>query len=170
MSSPAACSNLNTDALIREVFEKEYLFLVKVATRKLRNPELSRDAVQNAFIRAWQSRHQYKGTARAGTWITKILINECFGMMRKQACRTIGHEDPMDGLSVASTTPGPEELAYGSMRDRELLQAKRALPEILGNAIEVYLSGVKISHNGAYKSAKHRAQLVLRQSMRDKGY
>jgi DNA-directed RNA polymerase specialized sigma24 family protein len=95
MSSPAACSKLNTDALIRQVFEKEYLFLVKVATKKLRNPEFSPDAVRNAFIRAWQSRHQYKGTARARAWITKILINECFGMMRKQAFRAIGHEDQL---------------------------------------------------------------------------
>jgi RNA polymerase sigma factor (sigma-70 family) len=171
MSSPAIISNPNTDELIRDVFEKDYGFLINVATRKLRNPELSRDAVQDAFLRAWQARHQYKGTARARTWITKILINQCFGMMRRQACRTIGHEEPIDqGLNLVSTTPGPEEQHYGSMREREFLLAKRALPDILRNAIETYVSGVKITQNGAYKSAKHRAQIALRDSMRDKGY
>src|SRR5260370_39440253 len=99
MSSPAIISNANTDELIREVFEKDYVFLLKVATRKLRNSELSRDAVQGAFLRAWQARHQYKGAARARTWITKILINQCFGMMRRQACRTTRYEDPSDGLT-----------------------------------------------------------------------
>jgi RNA polymerase sigma factor (sigma-70 family) len=170
MNSPAGCPNPNADALIGEVFEKEYGFLLKVATRKLRNPEASRDAVQNAFVHAWQARHRYRGTAKARTWITKILINECFGMMRRQACRTAGYEDAIEGLSIVSTVPGPEEQHYNSMRDREFLLAKRALPEVLRNAIEVYLSDVKISHNSAYKSAKHRAQITLRQSMRDKGY
>jgi RNA polymerase sigma factor (sigma-70 family) len=170
MSSPAMISNPNTDELIREVFEKDYGFLLNVATRKLRNSELSRDAVQDAFLRAWQARHQYKGTARAQTWITKILINQCFGMMRRQACRTTGHEDPIDGLSLASATPGPEEQHYNSMRESEFLKARGALPEVLRNAIEAYMSGVKTNHNGAYKSAKHRAQVALRHSMRDKGY
>ena len=170
MSSPAMISNPNTDELIREVFEKDYGFLLNVATRKLRNSELSRDAVQDAFVRAWQARHQYKGTARARTWITKILINQCFGMMRRQACRTTGHEEPIDGLSLASATPGPEEQHYNSMRESEFLLARGALPKTLRNAIEAYMSGVTTNHNGAYKSAKHRAQIALRQSMRDKGY
>jgi RNA polymerase sigma factor (sigma-70 family) len=170
MTSPATISNPNTDELIREVFEKDYGFLLHVATRKLRNSELSRDAVQDAFLRAWQARHQYKGTARARTWITKILINQCFGMIRRQACRTTGHEDPIEGLSLASTTPGPEEQHYSSMREREFLLARRALPVTLRNAIESYVSDVKMTQTGAYKSAKHRAQIALRQSMRDRGY
>jgi hypothetical protein len=66
MSSPARalCSSPNTDALIREVIEKEYVFLLKVATKKLRNPEFSHDAVRDAFICAWQARHQYEGTGK----------------------------------------------------------------------------------------------------------
>jgi hypothetical protein len=57
-----------------------------------------------------------------------------------------------------------------SMREAEFLLAKRALPDILRDAIETYVSGVKISHNGACKPAKHRAQIAMRNSMRDKGY
>lgn len=170
MSNPAMITNPNPDELIREVFEKDYGFLIHVANRKLQNSELSRDAVQDAFLRAWQARHQYKGTARARSWITKILINQCFGMMRRQACRTAGHEGPIDGLSLASTTPGPEEQHYSSMRESEFQLARRALPETLRNAIEAYVSDVKVTQTGAYKSAKHRAQIALRQSMRDKGY
>lgn len=172
MSSPARalCSNPNTDALIREVFEKEYGFLLKVATKTLRNPEFSHDAVQNAFIRAWQARHQYNGTARARTWITRILINECFSMIRKRVRRTAGHEDPMEGLNLTSTTPSPEEQHYRTMRDRALLLATKALPVLLRDAIEMYLSEMEFRQTAAFKSAKHRAQIALRRSMCDKGY
>jgi hypothetical protein len=77
--------------------------------------------------------------------MTKILINECFGMIRKQACRTAGHEDSIEGLNLTSTTPSPEEQHYRTMRDRELLLATRALPVLLRNAIEMYISEVEIS-------------------------
>lgn len=170
MRSPAISSNCNTDELIREVFEKDYAFLLNIASRKLKDSELSRDAVQGAFLRAWQARHQYRGSARARTWVTRILINQCFGMMRRRACRTAGYEDPIENLSLASTIPDPEEQHYRSMRDREFLQAMRSLPETLRNALDAYLSGVGSTHHSARKSAKHRAQIALRQAMRDKGY
>ena len=40
------------------------------------------DAVQEALLRAWNKRHTLRNEAYFGTWLTRILINECKTLLR----------------------------------------------------------------------------------------
>lgn len=62
--------------------------LYRAARSILQNDADAEDAVQEAYMRAYQSFHQFHGDARLGTWLTRIVINECLERLRKQKRET----------------------------------------------------------------------------------
>ena len=75
-----------------------------------------RDAMQEAALKAWAKRYTLREEKYFATWLTRILINECYAMRRKQK-RFVPLEDieyvsapahdPMLSLALQSL---PEEL------------------------------------------------------------
>ena len=49
----------------------------------LGDPEDARDAVQDAFVKAFESRNKFRGESSLSTWITKILVNCCMTRLRR---------------------------------------------------------------------------------------
>jgi RNA polymerase sigma-70 factor, ECF subfamily len=56
--------------------------LLVVAGRILRNEEDARDAVQEAFLAAFKEIGNFKGQARLGTWLHRIVVNAALGRLR----------------------------------------------------------------------------------------
>jgi RNA polymerase sigma-70 factor (ECF subfamily) len=56
--------------------------LLLVARRILRNEEDANDAVQDAFLSAFKGISQFKGQARLGTWLHRIVVNAALGRLR----------------------------------------------------------------------------------------
>ena len=69
--------------------------LLAAARRLLRNEEYARDAVQSAFIRAFQSLSRFREESRLSTWLHRILINEALMKLRSRAR---GEEESIDPL------------------------------------------------------------------------
>jgi len=69
--------------------------LLAAARRLLRNEEDARDAVQSAFIRAFQSLSRFREESRLSTWLHRILVNEALMRLRSRAR---GEEESIDGL------------------------------------------------------------------------
>ena len=90
--------------------------LFRVAWAILYNEEDCRDAMQEAALKAWQHRAKLRSEAYFGTWVTRILINECHTIRRKRK-RLV----PLDMLPESSSPPP----------DPALGMALRALPEHL---------------------------------------
>jgi len=57
--------------------------LLLVARRILRNEEDANDAVQDAFLSAFKGISQFKGQARLGTWLHRIVVNAALGRLRR---------------------------------------------------------------------------------------
>lgn len=47
------------------------------------NMEMAKEWQQQTFIKVWQYRNTYRGTADVGTWIYRIAVNICLGDLRK---------------------------------------------------------------------------------------
>lgn len=90
--------------------------MYRLAWVVLRNDEDCRDAMQEAALKAWEKRHTLREERYFSTWLTRILLNECYGIQRRRK-RTL----PMESTGEAVVQP----------RDTTLSLALQALPEKL---------------------------------------
>src|SRR5689334_9979145 len=72
----------------REMFEvivRRYnTQLYRVGRAYLQNHVQTEDAMQNAYLKAFLHLPRFRGTAAFGTWLTRIMINECLMMLRSK--------------------------------------------------------------------------------------
>ena len=121
------------------------------------------DAVQSALEKAWRGRFLLRQEQYMETWLTRILINECYAIMRRSR-RII----PM--AEVGENQPAQWEAQNA---DEMLCRALTALPDTLRLPIVLhYMEGMDIRtiartlriRESAVKSRLHRGREKLRQS------
>ena len=109
--------------------------LYRLARATLRDPTEAEDALQDAYVCAYRSIGKFRGEASLSTWLSRLLLNECFARLRRSARRQnvtaiVSPNAPIEFTSMAaneSETPDTE-LARAQMRD--LLERKLdELPE-----------------------------------------
>jgi RNA polymerase sigma-70 factor (ECF subfamily) len=68
--------------------------------RITRDPALAEDAVQEALLKAWRARDQFRGEAERDTWVHRIAVNAALELLRRRGPLA---EDPgpADGPEVA---------------------------------------------------------------------
>jgi RNA polymerase sigma-70 factor (ECF subfamily) len=72
-----------------ELMERHKHELFRLALRFLGNRAEAEEAVQDAFLRAYQRIHSFEGRARLSTWLYRLCVNLCLnrqerGMKRKK--------------------------------------------------------------------------------------
>ena len=80
----------------------------------LRDPELARDAVQEALIRAWRDLPGLRDPDRFDAWIHRLLVNACLDLVRRRRRRVI--EVELSPIDMPTATD-----AAGSIADRQVL-------------------------------------------------
>ena len=137
--------------------------LYRVSCGLLRNPQDRMDAAQEAVIRAWERRDSLQKPAFFETWLTRILINVCYDMLR--ARRNIV---PLEELAEQ---PAPEGA------DRELYAALQRLDRELRIAVVLhYMEGYKLREIaeildipiGTAKTRLTRAKRKLREQLEER--
>jgi RNA polymerase sigma-70 factor (ECF subfamily) len=61
--------------------------LYRAARSLLRDAAEAEDAVQEAYLSAYRSLGGFRGDASMATWLTRIVVNECMGRLRRAARR-----------------------------------------------------------------------------------
>jgi len=155
--------------------------LLRIAQSVTHNREDSQDAVQEAFLKAYQNLAQFREASQFSTWLIRITLNQSLMKLRK---RNITKEVSLDEdfeserdlipREIADWVPNPEQLYWGSeLRDiltktlDELLPISRAvfvLRDIEGFSIEQTAVALNLSQS-AVKSRLWRARLQLRNSL-----
>ena len=135
----------------------------------LRDPELARDAVQNAMVRAWRDLPGLRDPDRFDAWLHRLLVNSCLDEARRRRRRPIEVEiDPIH--EPVATTDNARHLADRDLVERALARLDpehRALVVLhyyLGYPLPEAASTLGISLPAA-KSRLHRAMQGLRRSL-----
>jgi RNA polymerase sigma-70 factor (ECF subfamily) len=131
----------------------------------LRDPELARDAVQEALIRAWRDLPGLRDPDRFEAWLYRLTVNACLDLARRRRRRPIEVE-----ISPIDTPTAPD--AAGQLADRELLdgalrrldpghRAVVALYYLLGMPLKEVAASLHIPL-GTAKSRLHYALTAMR--------
>ena len=67
-----------------ELYESYYAKVYALARMTLQNDHDAEDALQAAFIKAWQSLPQLADNGAFNTWLQRITVNECYSMLRRR--------------------------------------------------------------------------------------
>lgn len=61
--------------------------LYRLARSMLRDAAEAEDALQDAYLAAFQAIGAFRGEASLGTWLSRVVANQCLGRLRRQARR-----------------------------------------------------------------------------------
>jgi RNA polymerase sigma-70 factor (ECF subfamily) len=134
----------------------------------LRDPELARDAVQNALVRAWRDLPGLRDPDRFDAWLHRLLVNSCLDEARRRRRRPL--EVEIREIDEPTRGDSQRELADRDLVERALVRLEpehRALVVLhyyLGYPLPDAAASLGISLPAA-KSRLHRAMQGLRRSM-----
>src|SRR6185312_6709329 len=111
--------------------------LFRAARSIMRNDADAEDVVQAGYVQAFTHLNGFRGEAQLSTWLTRIVLNEALGRMRKLRPTTGLEQVELEQASSAQIIQFPllqthtdPETAMSRQEIRELLeQAVDALPE-----------------------------------------
>ena len=136
--------------------------LYRVAYGLLLNRADCADAVQEALTRAWEKRGSLRETAYFETWLTRILINECYGMLRRRRAAL-----PLDGLPEPAAPPDADPALHDAIAR---LDRKLRLPVVLhymeGYGVDDIARMLRVP-SGTIKTRMARARALLRLQLTD---
>jgi RNA polymerase sigma-70 factor (ECF subfamily) len=112
--------------------------LYRLARGILKNGPEAEDAVQEAYVRAYERLADFIGPDGFSAWLGKIVVNEALGRLRKRG-RVVSFDDYVNGAdgesdvrrieTMTTRQPDPERLAASSELRRLLEDAIETLPD-----------------------------------------
>ena len=155
--------------------------LLRIAQHVTHNREDAQDAVQEAFLKAFQHLAQFREDSQFSTWLIRITVNQSLMKLRKQhSVREVSLDEDFqtDGdilpIEVADWAPNPEERYRTSeLRDilakmledlQPILRTVFVLRDIEGLSIVETAEVLDLTHT-AVKARLWRARLQLRERL-----
>jgi RNA polymerase sigma factor (sigma-70 family) len=110
--------------------------LYRLARAVLKDPAEADDVLQDAYLSAYQSLRQFRGDAALSTWLSRIVLNECTGRLRRNNRRQnvipmVSSTNRPEVDSVAGKDSDLPDMAIGRAQIRDLLEHKLdELPDV----------------------------------------
>lgn len=150
---------MDRQEFIQQVMRQEQL-LYRIARSLLRQEADQLDAVQEAITKAWAHRGDLRQPQYFATWLTRILINECRGIGRKQARTAAALEDWQGARESENPWDSPWEVSLAL----DALPEKLRLPMVLHYLEGWPLGDIAASLRlplGTVKARLHRGRKAL---------
>lgn len=132
---------MDKHTFVSQVLEAEHA-LYRIAKSMLRNESDCEDAVQNAIVKAYEKQHTLRQPEFFKTWIIRILMNECYGLLRTRK-GTVSYEEYFSPEHTQAAAPEGADFS-------QLYQAlDRLKPKIKGVTVLHYIEGYSVEDIGA---------------------
>jgi RNA polymerase sigma-70 factor (ECF subfamily) len=172
----------NGDVAAFEQLVKRYdRKLLRIAQSVTHNREDSQDAVQEAFLKAYQNLAAFREDSQFSTWLIRITVNQSLMKLRKQRATresSLDEDFQAEGnilpIEVTDWAPNPEQLYWASeLRDilikcleelSPILRTVFVLRDIEGLTTDQTVEVLNVSQT-AVKARLWRARLQLREGL-----
>lgn len=103
--------------------------LFRLARATLRDDAEAEDALQEAYLLAFRRIGQFRGEAALGTWLSRLVLNECLARLRRTARRDnvvpiVAAPADMDLDTMATSPDERPDAAAGRAEMRALIERK----------------------------------------------
>jgi RNA polymerase sigma-70 factor (ECF subfamily) len=161
----------------------------RLAVRVLRDEDAARDAVQEAFVKAYSALGRFEGRSGFYTWLYRLVMNQCLDARRRD--RSDRHQAYEEGsvdeaavetggfpVEVAGVPFGPAAAVMQSQLRKALAEAIERLPEGARETLWLReLEGLSYAEiataqgipKGTVMSRLHYARRQLQQYLREAG-
>ena len=85
--------------------------------RITRDADLAADAVQEALLKAWDRRDEFRGESELDTWIHRIALNAAIDLMRRRRPRATDELDVERVMAAPAAAPDTEYVQHALGRD-----------------------------------------------------
>ncbi len=164
--------NGNKEAF-KEFFDDYYPILCVFAEKYLKTPDQSKDAAQDALVKFWEKREEFKDLSGVKSFLYVVIKNNCINILKKSK----RNEDLLELKELESESFFKKNIinreTFAIVRD-----AVNSLPKRQKAIIELSMQGLKnpeiaeeldISTNTVH-TAKKNAYRKLREILKDKYY
>lgn len=140
--------------------------MYRVAKTMLRNEEDCADAMQSAILKAYEKLDTLRNIDYFKTWLIRILINECYQLIRKNK-KYVGMEEYLNGqVEGVQNQQADEKLEISAimqevMRLDEKYRVPFVLHEVEGYSLKEISRILRLTEANA-KSRIFRARKILR--------
>jgi RNA polymerase sigma-70 factor (ECF subfamily) len=152
--------------------------LYRIARGVVRNDSEAEDVVQEAYVRAFAHLDSFRGDASLGTWLSRIVINEALGRLRKRRRTVAMPENPQ--AEIIQFPLNPSDDPERTMAQRQILalveRATDSLPDVYRMVfVARVIEGLSIEETAelldvrpeTVKTRLHRARALLRKALDD---
>ncbi len=166
----------------RAIMQRHNQRLYRIARAVMHNDSEAEDVVQEAYVRAFASLSDFRGDSSLATWLSRIVINEALGRLRRR-------RPTVDIAAVEERHPSRAEIIPFPLAspqiDPERTMAQRQIQNLLERAIDDLpdafrtvlvarvVEGMSVEETAVLlelrpetvKTRLHRARALLRQTL-----
>jgi RNA polymerase sigma-70 factor (ECF subfamily) len=123
-----------SEAAVREIVRRYNQRLFRAARSIVRGDAEAEDVVQAGYVRAFTHLDGFRGEAAFSTWLTRIVLNEALGRVRRRR-QTTG----LEAIEAAQIGGGAQIIQFPLLQDHpdpETAMSRREVRELLEQAID----------------------------------
>ena len=115
------CIRTGDRAAFEQLMRQYNRRLYRLARAALRDDAEAEDALQDAYLAAYRSIDRFRGDSSLATWLSRLVLNECFGRLRRGARRQkvipmVSPTQEMDSVAEPDSERPDRLLARTQMR------------------------------------------------------
>jgi RNA polymerase sigma-70 factor (ECF subfamily) len=121
------------EGAVRAIIRQNNRRLFRLARSIMKDDSEAEDVVQESYVRAFTRLAEFRGESSLRTWLTRIVINEAYGRLRRQRPTVEWESFEATHAVAAQIIPFPHSF---SQPDPERTMAQHEINQILERAID----------------------------------
>jgi len=125
------------EAAFEAIMRRHNRLLFRTARAILKSDEEAEDALQDAYLRAWDALAGFRADARLSTWLVRIVANEALGRLRRRNMLSGADVIPLDAAMTSPDHHIQDALTEDGEHSPERIAMRAELRQLLEARIDL---------------------------------